>query len=329
MFFYEGLSCPHCHTIFREDDDIVACPQCGAPHHRDCWNENGGCACADAHGTDEQWSRDKHHAEPTTDPADQQVTCCPYCGADNSPYAEMCSHCGQTLTPRDWHSAQTPPPPPPYGTAPQGFGEYTPFHAAQTPMGGVDPGQTLEGETVGDLAAVVGINTAYYLPRFERMAKSGNKISWNWAAFLLSPLWLLYRKQYTAGALVILLQCVVSVVNNLLVLQYFPSAMAMTSYAGMAEEMMRLLQSSESAYLAGALISMLTFASLLINVIIGLFGNRLYMKRCLKTIRTTRDTYPEGYTAQLGLLGGTSTGLAFIGYMAREFLPVVLLQLLL
>ncbi len=325
MFFYEGLSCPHCHTAFCEDDDIVACPQCGAPHHRDCWKANGGCACADAHGTDRQWSRDTADAASPETTAADTVTC-PRCGAQNSPYAELCTHCGETLRAREWGAEQSPPT---YGVPPQEFGEYAPFHTVQPPPAAYPDNETIEGETARDLAATVHVNAAYYLPRFRQMAQSGSKLSWNWAAFVFAPLWLLYRKHYAAGAVVIALQCFVSVIINAVVLRYFPSMLSATDYAAMAEEMMRLLQTSESAYLAGSLISMLTIASMLINVILGLFGNRLYMKRCLKTIRTTRESYPEGYTAQLSLIGGTSMGLAFIGYMAKEFLPVILLQLLL
>ena len=35
MFFYEGQSCPVCGQPFQETDDIVACPQCGAPVSED------------------------------------------------------------------------------------------------------------------------------------------------------------------------------------------------------------------------------------------------------------------------------------------------------
>ena len=31
MFFYEGQSCPVCGKAFAEKDDIVSCPECGAP----------------------------------------------------------------------------------------------------------------------------------------------------------------------------------------------------------------------------------------------------------------------------------------------------------
>ena len=55
MFFYEGYTCPVCGEKFKESDDIVACPECGAPHHRDCWKKEGHCHFVADHGTDRQW----------------------------------------------------------------------------------------------------------------------------------------------------------------------------------------------------------------------------------------------------------------------------------
>ncbi len=63
MFFYEGYSCPVCKKPFTESDDIVTCPDCGAPHHRGCWQQENRCFYAELHGTDRQWSREKHEAE--------------------------------------------------------------------------------------------------------------------------------------------------------------------------------------------------------------------------------------------------------------------------
>lgn len=327
MFFYEGLSCPHCHNAFREDDDIVSCPQCGAPHHRACWKELGGCACAATHGTTDQWSRDKQ--EPPAAFSDNTVpddhTACPHCGEKNSPYAELCSGCGRELQARDWNTSTTPPPPP-YTSVPHGVGEYTPFHNVMAPLGGIAPDTPIEGEKAIDLAAVVSTNTNYYLPRFQRMA-AGSRISWNWAACLFPSFWSLYRKQYLLGAAVLAIQILLSVFSSAVIMHYFADALAVETYAEMFNEMMRLLQTSESAYLAGALISMLSFSSLFINVLLGALGNRLYMRRCVKLVAKTRLAYPEGYAAQLGLLGGTSIALVLIGYMIKEFLPMILLQL--
>ena len=42
VLFKEG-SCPVCNRPFGEDDDIVVCPECGTPHHRECWQLVGHC----------------------------------------------------------------------------------------------------------------------------------------------------------------------------------------------------------------------------------------------------------------------------------------------
>ena len=55
MFFYEGYTCPVCKREFKETDDIVACPKCGAPHHRECWKLEGHCHYAEDHDTPRQW----------------------------------------------------------------------------------------------------------------------------------------------------------------------------------------------------------------------------------------------------------------------------------
>lgn len=42
--------CAKCNKTFKDDDNIVYCPTCGAHYHLDCWNEHGGCSnkeCAD------------------------------------------------------------------------------------------------------------------------------------------------------------------------------------------------------------------------------------------------------------------------------------------
>lgn len=41
-----SLLCPYCHTPVADDEPVTSCEQCGAGHHADCWEQNGGCAVA-------------------------------------------------------------------------------------------------------------------------------------------------------------------------------------------------------------------------------------------------------------------------------------------
>ncbi|HBP23623.1 MAG TPA: hypothetical protein DEA08_38330 [Planctomycetes bacterium] len=47
----DGLLCPYCRDDVAEEDELEACPHCRTLHHRDCYEEAGGCTllgCAGA-----------------------------------------------------------------------------------------------------------------------------------------------------------------------------------------------------------------------------------------------------------------------------------------
>lgn len=50
MSRFKGIECPVCLAAFGENDDIVVCPDCGAPHHRHCYKELSACKHAALHG---------------------------------------------------------------------------------------------------------------------------------------------------------------------------------------------------------------------------------------------------------------------------------------
>jgi len=38
-----GKTCPYCQTPIKPGASTVICPKCNIPHHKECWEENGGC----------------------------------------------------------------------------------------------------------------------------------------------------------------------------------------------------------------------------------------------------------------------------------------------
>ena len=46
---YSNHSCPVCKKVFEKGDDIVVCPLCGAPHHRECYEVENRCFFEDKH----------------------------------------------------------------------------------------------------------------------------------------------------------------------------------------------------------------------------------------------------------------------------------------
>ena len=50
---FKKYLCPVCNNNFTEEDDVVVCPECGTPHHRECFKNNGGCFNEKLHGSAE------------------------------------------------------------------------------------------------------------------------------------------------------------------------------------------------------------------------------------------------------------------------------------
>lgn len=38
-----GKRCPYCMSPIDEREQFTVCASCGTAHHRECWEENGGC----------------------------------------------------------------------------------------------------------------------------------------------------------------------------------------------------------------------------------------------------------------------------------------------
>ena len=55
MHSFYGSQCPYCKKNFAEGDDIVVCPECGTPHHRECYKEHSACANEAHHAENFEW----------------------------------------------------------------------------------------------------------------------------------------------------------------------------------------------------------------------------------------------------------------------------------
>lgn len=322
MYFYEGYKCPVCDKPFADGDDIVVCPQCGLPHHRACWAEDGHCRLRHLHGTAEQWERNKANATSTESsetktnmredrPTDQV---CPRCRTRNPQYAEFCQHCGAQLNNTNaWSDS---------GNSKTSYNEYQPFKTDSYEHAN-DGNEDVGGVSEKDLSAFVGQRANYYLPRFRRMARSGKNVSWNWAAFIFGPLWLLYRKMYTLGAVVILLELVQSVIAEIV---FNAIGFRMTddmSYSEWYVALESALMSSENLYffISLWLISAIVFV---LSIGLALYGNRLYRDHCYKTISRLRDKTPDLTAGELAASGGVSIAVTIIGYIAQYFLTQII-----
>ncbi len=100
---YTGKTCVACGKIFTENDDVVVCPDCGAPHHRECYNQAGHCALESKHKEGEKWNWNTsnwgmRHEEIIDGDAPMR---CPRCATLCKPGTYSCPVCGSNLTGRN------------------------------------------------------------------------------------------------------------------------------------------------------------------------------------------------------------------------------------
>lgn len=101
---FTQYTCPVCGREITPSDDIVVCPQCGAPHHRDCWKKEGHCHFQPDHGTPSQW-------KPLPERADEGAVVCGNCGSANAAGQTCCRKCGRELNASVSEEEEEPPSP--------------------------------------------------------------------------------------------------------------------------------------------------------------------------------------------------------------------------
>lgn len=358
MTDFTGSKCPVCGKAFTAHDDIVVCPDCGAPYHRECYVQAGKCAFADKHG-EYTWTPPSTEAEHTDN--NEHTKRCPRCGCPNAEHALFCQHCGMSLAENQQNPGGFPQngvfPPfggfpqnggvPPYGAPfdpnrPSGFGQQEGFPDSQIPfifdpMGGVNPTDPIDDVPSGDIAKLVQNNTQYYLPAFMTLSKFRHN-RFNFAAFLFSGAWMLYRKQYKIGTILTTVMGALYLLSTYITLNFTsPLYTMLMQQAGISADayptgaqwlrMSELLsQQPTEKILWFALPTLISLVQFIIMLVVGFNGNKWYLKHCVKKVGLIRKETQSNAESAIRLQeeGGVNTALAvclFICYIIIMNIP--------
>lgn len=281
-----GKKCAGCGAYLFPEDDVVFCPVCGAPHHRDCYNSKGQCAFESLHGTDRQYDKLQQATEKTKEEKQEQDQ------QKSSVYTKP----QETADPITVLQFDT------LGGIPEDF----------------DLG---DGVTAAEARQFVFSNSHRYVPKFAA-AKYGKKASFNWLAFLIPPAWFLARKMYKLGIFILVLSVSLSMLTIPFVLE-FQNYMGAGPYN--YNEIAKIFMENMGRFEITAMITFFvaTTASILLSVLCGIFGDYLYRNHALSSIKEIKK---EGLdiSENMRKKGGINLFAAIIGLFVVEYLPSII-----
>lgn len=284
----EGTSCARCKSYLFDEDDVVYCPICGAPHHRDCYNALGHCALEEMHGTEFEYTPPHESEEKETAPNDV-FSDNPPNPADNADFLRS-----------------------------NGF---TVFDL----LGGVPADYKLdENVTANDAKKFVLANTHRYIPKFATLSKE-NKASWNWAAFLFPAPWMISRKMYKGGIIFAFLTIIATLFSIPLNVTVNNLGITAGTYLEVAEALAENISSLSTAVLIFSLVSIVL--NIILRVICAVFADFWYKKytvNSIKRIKKNSDDLDHNYRKY----GGVNIFLFFIVSIILEYIPLVMMTLI-
>lgn len=378
---YSDYKCDGCEKVFTDTDDIVVCPECATPQHRECYNNNGGCVNSYLHSEGFQWQGEKQPTEKITEEVKEAPTetkndlICPNCQHPNPHGSTACQRCGMKFTVFGINLAQkaqdldkeedtpapiinpdaepkmTPPsyPPPftvgsgedsdkepslPYNkeqqmesflssTIANASGYNTAENGENLFKGPFPDDMKIDGIPANTMGAFVARDSHKYIHKFRKIA-SGQKLSFNWAAFFFSPYWFFYRKQLKPGIIFMTLQLCLSIIMT-------PTSSAFLEFseylAGLDVTAITDAQAADITLRMNELMApMMIFMAVefIIKLFAGFLANPLYKNYAVNQLREI-EAVPDRNQKLTRILkfGGVSPLMPLAAYFAEQMLIMI------
>lgn len=316
MPLYENEKCPVCNKKFVDGDEIVVCPKCATPHHRECYNSLGHCVNRDKHSTGFEYKINVYKE-------------------NDSEYTQgVLNNEKYFFNPEQKYKGDT-------DTAPE-------IQFLHNAVQGEYQNSTeqIDGKSLADIAAVIRTNAHRFIEKF----KSGKKASWNWGAFFFGPFYMFFRKMYKEGIIFMAIRLIISLVSQGIYAQEYADLMRfVTSNTDAIREGASNELINQLTVLCEALYPMFIIvgvANLILSVFIAIFADGFYKKRVSEIIDNVDRRLDEGamfdqpFTASpielsqkdmrtlyLSKMGGTSIFAPIMAYFAVDIITSIISQL--
>lgn len=353
---YENNICDGCKKEFSQTDDVVVCPVCGTPQHRECFEKNGECVNAALHESGFVWQGNvkTHETEEkrkrSVDPLEEPLVC-PTCGHENPPGSAFCEACGQKFTffgvnllekelelsRREEEERE------------RAEGRFSPLQGESAPSFEepdepetdierminararlVAPGlskaqeqEVLCGHPIKRVLVFISSNTLRYVNKFRKTEATGRG-TWNWAAFFLTPYWFFYRKLYKAGMVFLTVHLALSLLSFSVLPQAIEALNAFEAAAATAttEELRALLSGVAPLYAISA-------AFFVTSIIAAAIADRLYKKYVTQKLTEAERITDTMEFSQFFLKSSSVNAFAAaLSFAVGYFLPSIIGQII-
>ncbi len=354
---YYNQRCPHCKKVFTKDDDIVVCPVCGTPQHRECYEEENKCVNAHMHLHGYVWSPEEDKSNPTEEEHTQQQNhyyyqpdennesysehfagtdnsqdkpdfiICKNCGTKNDADAVFCKHCSASLSQPDYdYNEDT-------EFKNSVYNQDSKFGFGSGGMNNIplsfffdnikDDDKIADNVTILDADKYIQRNTALYNLVFRRIYMK-NRSRFNFAAFLFSGGWFLYRKQYFLGTILTLIMgiCICGSIVFLPAYYSIYSEIYSSGITSEAEVYSYLMSFPVDKLLLYSASSLFKIAQYIVMIISGIIANRCYYKHVVEKVVSAKENFkkPAELDEHLKKSGGVDT---VLGYILLAFYAVL------
>lgn len=294
---YKGLICPVCNNRFENSDNIVVCPECGTPHHRECYFENGKCANENLHITGFEFNKttvkDDAGNNEETETVKEEIF---FSDKDTQEEFEKFQNMREE--------------------------EQNTYRGIADDINNKSSEQFfIDGKKASYYEAAIGKNQKYYIPRFLVIDRTGKKAVVNFFAFLFPFAWSLYRKLYKISAAVLAFYILVfgvtvlpvvsnqnymDAVNKVITSEGYDALYNIVAYGNgedvqLTKDEVALIEAANESQMPSVLYYTIQLSMFAVKILISLFGTKMYLDSLKKKINRafTFNFNEEGIKAYL------------------------------
>ncbi len=300
---YIGEKCLECNSKFTHNDDIVVCPTCGTPYHRECYFKNNKCINEELHKSNSFWKSEKKLK------MEIENRICRNCGYINPENVSSCQKCNFNLDDNEelnnieeLNSNEE-------FAIYNNLDEYIKKYYNEE----FDKEHQI---TLSEISDYVKRNQGFYIPIFRRIKENKTKISFNILAYIFPTLYFANRKMYIFA----LISLGINFLLFLPVFILFITNKDILNNNGTIEEMLIFVSSIRK----NNVVEFVENIGIFIKFGISLFANWLYYTSVIKNLKKIKSKHNEyeKYREEIKNVGGTSFGSVIIFIAASLFLPI-------